>query len=133
MVHTAALKRFSAKAGVGNYPGMAECCPPGRGCNSLRGDEACALTLCRLDKQQPDAARALARWEELQRLDADDRSAERRFRRRAFERARDRALQALAMRLRPWMLTRSRRVAAGQPRVRRATRQRRRIARGRMA
>lgn len=100
---------------------MAECCPPGRGCNSPNGDEACALTLCSVDKQEPDAALALARWEELQRTAAEDRR-ERRFRRRAFERARDRALQALAMRLKPGMLARHRRPAAGAGQVRRQLR-----------
>src|SRR5579884_3800191 len=86
---------------------MAECCPPGRGCNSPNGEEVCALSLCSADKHEPDAALALARWEDLQRTAAEDRR-ERRFRRRAFERARDRALQAFAMRLRPSMLARTR-------------------------
>lgn len=85
------------------------------------------LALCSLDAQEPDAAMALARWEELQRVGSDDRG-ERRFRRRAFERARDRALQALAMRLRPWMLTRN---ATGDTgRVRRPVRRSRRLTRG---
>jgi hypothetical protein len=95
---------------------MAECCPPGRGCNSPNGDEVCALTLCSVEKHEPDAALALARWEELQRTAAEERG-ERRFRRRAFERARDRALQALAMSLRPGML-RTRRPAASSLRTR---------------
>lgn len=82
---------------------MAECCPPGRGCNSPKGDEPCALELCSIEKHEPDAALALSRWEELQRI-ASDRHSQRRFRRRAYERARDRALRALAMRIRPWML-----------------------------
>jgi hypothetical protein len=106
---------------------MAECCPPGRGCNSPRGDEACVLTLCSLDKQEPDAAMALARWEELQEVDSQDRG-ERRFRRRAFERARDRALQALAMRVKPWMLAKS--GPLDRARVRRRVQRRRRLTRG---
>ena len=60
------------------------------------------------ERPRPDDvdAMALARWQELQEVGSQDRG-ERRFRRRAFERARDRALQALAMRLKPWMLTRN--------------------------
>jgi hypothetical protein len=108
---------------------MAECCPPGRGCNSPRGDEACVLTLCSVDKQEPDAALALARWEELQQVAERDRS-ERRFRRRAFERSRDRALQALAMRVKPWMLTRGAMGTDERPRVRRPARRRPRMSRG---
>jgi hypothetical protein len=88
----------------------------------------CALTLCSVDKHEPDAALALARWEELQRTAAEERR-ERRFRRRAFERARDRALQALAMRIRPAMLTRPRRpMASASPSRRRRARLSRRAA-----
>jgi hypothetical protein len=86
--------------------------------------------LCSLDKQEPNAALALARWAELQGVDDKKRRAEHRFRRRAFERARDRALQALAMRLRPWMLARPRPVAAERRRVRRSPPTTRRLARG---
>lgn len=110
---------------------MADCCPPGRGCNSPRGNEPCALALCSLDKLEPEAALALARWEELQRVNEQDHRAEHRFRRRAFERARDQALQALAMRVRPWMLARARPIAADEPRVRRSRRSGRQLARGR--
>ena len=91
------------------------------------------LTLCSLEKQEPDAALALARWRELQQVDKQDRASERRFRRRAFERARDRALQALAMRLRPWMLARSRPAAHDAPRSQRRVRGRRRLSRSRPA
>ena len=108
---------------------MADCCPPGRGCNSPRGDEACVLTLCSVDKQEPDAALALARWEELQRAADHDRT-ERRFRRRAFERARDRALRALAMRIKPWMLSRTPAAANGGTHVRQRATRRRRLTRG---
>ena len=108
---------------------MADCCPPGRGCNSPRGEEACVLTLCSVDKQEPDAALALARWEELQRVDVHDRT-QRRFRRRAFERARDRALRALAMRVKPWMLSRTSAATSGSGRVRQRARRKRRLARG---
>jgi hypothetical protein len=80
---------------------MRLCCPPGRGCNSSAGDEPCALKLCRLAaSDEPLAALALARWEEWNlacRRDHAGRS-ERRFRRRAYERARDAALVAVLMR-----------------------------------
>jgi len=77
---------------------MALCCPPGHGCNAPGGDEPCALTLCRAAADhEGDAAVALDRWGAFK--NAADR--ERRFRRRAFERARDRALIALAMARRP--------------------------------
>jgi hypothetical protein len=112
---------------------MAECCPPGRGCNSPRGDEPCVLTLCSADKQEPDAALALARWEELQRVAEQEHSGERRFRRRAFERARDRALQSLAMRLKPWMLGRNAPGPADGARIRQPSRRKRRLARGAMS
>jgi hypothetical protein len=46
-----------------------------------------------------DAALALLRWGALERAGDEDRSdAERRFRRRAYQRSRDRALIGLAMR-----------------------------------
>jgi hypothetical protein len=75
------------------------------------------LALCSADRQEPDAALALARWEELQRVADDDRT-QRRFRRRAFERARDRALQTIAMRIKPWMLSRSPAGSGGAARLR---------------
>jgi hypothetical protein len=78
---------------------MALCCPPGHGCNAPGGDEPCALALCRAAAQdEEDAALALSRWgafESAAEQNCGD--GERRFRRRAFERARDRALIALAM------------------------------------
>ena len=86
------------------------------------------MELCSIEKQEPDAALALARWEELQRI-AADKHAQRRFRRRAYERARDSALQALALRVRPWMLRKLRSSADGG-RVRQPKRRRRRVARG---
>jgi hypothetical protein len=58
-------------------------------------------------EQESDAALALARWDELQQAAKEERGGERRFRRRAFERARDRTLQALAMRIRPSMLSKA--------------------------
>jgi hypothetical protein len=78
---------------------MAMCCPPGHGCNAPGGGEACALALCRAAAQQEeDAALALSRWGALEAAAEDNcGEGERRFRRRAFERARDKALIALAM------------------------------------
>jgi hypothetical protein len=79
---------------------MRHCCPEGHGCNAPDGDEACALSLCgRAAAQDPDAATALARWREWQEACQPAHSeSERRFRRRAFQRARDRALIGLALR-----------------------------------
>jgi hypothetical protein len=78
---------------------MALCCPPGHGCNAPGGNEPCALALCQAAAQEEeDAALALSRWgafESASERDCGD--GERRFRRRAFERARDKALIALAM------------------------------------
>jgi hypothetical protein len=98
---------------------MVPCCPPGRGCNAPSGDEPCALALCRaISKQDADAALALERWEEFQ--ETDQRGAQRRFRRRSFERARDRMLQAVAMRVKPAML--AKRLPMQNKRVRRVRR-----------
>ena len=79
---------------------MAPCCPPGHGCNAPGGGEPCALALCRAAaREEEDAALAVARWGALEAAAEQNRGeGERRFRRRAFERARDRALIALAMR-----------------------------------
>jgi hypothetical protein len=80
---------------------MALCCPPGHGCNAPGGNEPCALALCQAAAQdEEDAAVALSRWGDYE---AASEQGERRFRRRAFERARDRALIALAMTRGPWM------------------------------
>jgi hypothetical protein len=85
---------------------MALCCPPGHGCNAPGGDEPCALALCRAAaREEDDAALALDRWGALEaswkQKSCGD--GERRFRRRAFERARDRALITLAMTRGAWM------------------------------
>jgi hypothetical protein len=79
---------------------MRSCCPARHGCNAPDGGEPCALALCRAAAiDERDAAVALARWAALQHAaDGQRNDRERRFRRRAFERARDRALIALAMR-----------------------------------
>jgi len=78
---------------------VSACCPPGRGCNAPNGAEPCALELCRavasIDK---DAALALARWRDLEQARVrHGGDGEPRFRRRAYERTRDRALISLAM------------------------------------
>jgi hypothetical protein len=80
------------------------CCPPGHGCNAPDGQEPCALALCRAAAPEEDAKLALARWGDLEAAAAKNcGDGERRFRRRAFERARDRALIALAMTPGRWM------------------------------
>ena len=78
---------------------MALCCPPGHGCNAPGGGEPCALALCQAAAQEEeDAALALSRWGALESAaEQNCGDGERRFRRRAFERARDKALIALAM------------------------------------
>jgi hypothetical protein len=78
---------------------MALCCPPGHGCNAPGGGEPCALALCRAAaREEEDAALALARWGALKAASEHHAAeGERRFRRRAFQRARDKALIALAM------------------------------------
>ncbi len=78
---------------------MRPCCPPGHGCNADGGNETCALELCRAAAdEQKDAALALRRWSSMVAARERGRGErEFRFRRRAFERARDRALIALAL------------------------------------
>jgi len=82
---------------------MALCCPPGHGCNAPGGGEPCALALCEAAAQDEEvAALAVARWGDFEAAAGQQcGDGERRFRRRAFERARDRALIALAMTRRP--------------------------------
>jgi hypothetical protein len=75
---------------------MAFCCPPGRGCNCSEREEPCILELCRQAADDELAAIAVRRWEVLQGTPGHNRH-ERRFRARAYERARDRALAALLM------------------------------------
>ena len=83
--------------------GIRFCCPAGHGCNAPDGDEPCALDLCRAAAgREHDAAIALERWSIFQRACEQRRGeSEQRFRRRAFERARDQALIALALRPEP--------------------------------
>jgi hypothetical protein len=78
---------------------MRPCCPPGHGCNAGGGAETCALELCRAAAAvEKDAAVALKRWSSLEvAIERGRGERECRFRRRAFERARDRALIALAL------------------------------------
>jgi hypothetical protein len=78
---------------------MRWCCPRAHGCNDPAGAEPCALDVCRAAAAEvSDAALALERWSALQRACERPRSdSERRFRQRAYERSRDRALVALAL------------------------------------
>jgi hypothetical protein len=104
---------------------MRACCPPGHGCNADGGAETCALELCRAAaSSQKDAALAIKRWSALELAQARSRGErECRFRRRAFERARDRALIALAMQpadaeaARPGWRDRRRRTRGGRGRA----------------
>jgi hypothetical protein len=78
---------------------MQPCCPKRLGCNRPARDQACALDVLRaVAGVVPEAAEALSRWQILRgapsRAWPDN---ERRFRRRAYERARDRALAVLAL------------------------------------
>jgi len=79
---------------------MRFCCPPGHGCNAPGGAEPCFLALCRsAGEEEPTAARAVARWAEwTQAYARSSTKHERRFKRRAYERAREHALRALLVR-----------------------------------
>jgi hypothetical protein len=86
---------------------MRPCCPAGRGCNAADRDEPCALALCRVySADEPAAALALTRWELFEGAceHQSGSPAEQRFRRRAYERIRDRALVAIAMRSARWLI-----------------------------
>src|SRR5437870_13921192 len=78
---------------------MALCCPHARGCNAAERSEPCLLDLCRrAARELPEAALALARWEDWQRArERGCRRSEWRFRKRAYERARAEALGGLLM------------------------------------
>jgi len=86
---------------------MRPCCPAGRGCNAADRDEICVLTLFRaFSADEPAAALALERWAAFedaceQRPGSD---GVLRFRRRAYERVRDRALVAITMRSASWLI-----------------------------
>lgn len=67
---------------------MRPCCPPGEGCNAPRGDEPCALSELRMTRR-PEAQRALDLWRQYRDSGS---GRNRRFLRRAYGRARDRAL-----------------------------------------
>jgi hypothetical protein len=79
---------------------MGLCCPPGIGCNAPGKQEPCVLELCReAASERREAALAVARWDDFQQVSGGGRSKqEQRFRRRAYERARDDALGMLLMR-----------------------------------
>ncbi len=79
---------------------MRACCSPGHGCNSPHGTEACALELLSATAEElEESALALSRWQVFQRAREQHCTArERRFHRRAYERVRDEALIAIAIR-----------------------------------
>src|SRR5579864_895190 len=77
---------------------MRACCPAAHGCNGKGGREACALDVCRAAAPQlREAALALKRWDALQAASDAGSERERRFQRRAYQRARDSALIAIAL------------------------------------
>jgi hypothetical protein len=78
------------------------CCPEAHGCNAVQGDQPCALELIAAGATEvAEAAVALSRWGIFQKACEHRRNDnERRFRRRAYQRARDEALIALALRQR---------------------------------
>lgn len=85
------------------------------------------MALCRVAaEEEGDAALALDRWEALEASSEGD--GERRFRRRAFERARDQALIALAMKPGLWLTARRAPLKAAVSSARARTRRRGRIA-----
>jgi hypothetical protein len=100
---------------------MRSCCPPNHGCNAHDTQQPCVLTIFRTAADTTEEARrALERWDALELTEHEGAGAgERRFRRRAYERAREQALTAAAMDL-----------AAEPPRAPRRGHRRRRTARG---
>ncbi len=100
---------------------MKACCPPNRGCNAHEGGQPCVLTIFRATSATMEEARlAVERWEALEATEQRDEAGagERRFRRRAYERAREHALTAVAMDL-------AAEAPVGEPVVRRRSRRRR--------
>jgi hypothetical protein len=75
------------------------CCPPGHGCNAPDQAEVCALDVLAAGAGEvEEAAEAMARWRSFERAcELRTNKRERRFRRRAYERVRDRALIALSL------------------------------------
>lgn len=80
---------------------MRQCCPPNRGCNAHGKRQPCVLTIFRTAAETTEEARvAVERWEALELTEREGAGAgERRFRRRAYERAREQALAAVALHL----------------------------------
>jgi hypothetical protein len=79
---------------------MAMCCPPNRGCNAHGLDQPCVLEIFRAASgSMAEASMAIDRWDGFQRAEHGHGvgAGERRFRRRAYERARDEALTAVAL------------------------------------
>jgi hypothetical protein len=78
---------------------MGSCCPPNRGCNAHGTEQPCVLAMFRAAAAATEEARtAVERWDALRLTEQEGAGAgERRFRRRAYERAREQALTAVAM------------------------------------
>ena len=72
---------------------MKACCPPGQGCNAPAGsEEPCFLVKCRRS-ESPQASRAVELWDSFTKARLERLSlGQRRFLRRAYARARDRAV-----------------------------------------
>jgi hypothetical protein len=70
---------------------MRACCPPGEGCNAPGTAQPCALTALRRTGDQ-EAEHALGLWHRYQDAAGQGSCRQRRFLRRAYARARDRAL-----------------------------------------
>jgi hypothetical protein len=72
---------------------MKPCCPPGQGCNAPDGrEEACLLQKCRR-AETPQAHRAVELWDSFSEARREHwPRRQRRFLRRAYARARDRAV-----------------------------------------
>jgi hypothetical protein len=72
---------------------MKPCCPPGQGCNAPAGhEESCLLLRCQRSDSR-EASRAVTLWRSFTSAQRTHRSGrERRFRRRAYARARDTAM-----------------------------------------
>jgi hypothetical protein len=70
---------------------MTVCCPPGEGCNSPSGQEACSLARLRR-AHTPEADRALSLWRRYLQARGAPVARQRRVLRRAYGRKRDLAL-----------------------------------------
>jgi hypothetical protein len=78
---------------------MQACCPTGLGCNAKTRDQLCVLQVFELTAPTiAEAATALACWKAFRTIERQGAgAAERRFRRRVYERAREEALATVAI------------------------------------